>query len=192
MRILVKTSYACLFFVLLSACANVNQGLENLAVGDDNLACAGAVIQPPAGMVEVKDAELLQTAKGDPGKGKLCTGKVFMVQMPVAVYRVWDSTRPYSTYGNWWSLAYPQGSRDSYREAEDICPEWSGLDRISVCNIKVGTRVAIGPGQSVNCDQGIRYAPSPENQVYIPNDGQKNQIFVENCSNGAKWPGASQ
>ncbi|WP_446810705.1 hypothetical protein ACH50O_03750 [Methylomonas sp. 2BW1-5-20] len=185
MRVLCKTSCVCLLLVLVGACANLNPDLAGSAA---NSACAGDVIQPPAGLVEVIDTELRHAAEGQPGKGKLCKAKVFMAQMPVAVYRVWDSSRAYSVYGSWWSLAYPAGSRESYQKAEAICPEWSALDRVTVCNIKVGARVVIGPGQSMDCANDLSYKPSPENQVYIPNDSRNNQVFVENCSAGAPWP----
>ncbi|AMK78050.1 MULTISPECIES: hypothetical protein [Methylomonas] len=180
-----RASCATLLLLLVAACANLNQ---DLTAGTDSPACVGDVIQPPVGMVEVVDAELRQAAEGEPGKGKLCKAKIFLVQMPVAVYRIWDSAWPDRARGNWWTLNYPAGSRDSYRQAEAICPEWSGLDRLIVCTVKVGTRVAIGPAQSADCANGLSYKPSPENQVYIPNDSRNNQVFVENCSNGAPWP----
>lgn len=187
MRRCCKSGYACLLLLFLGACAPISQDLGNTR---DVSACAGEVIQPPAGLVEVMDTELRQAAEGEPGKGKLCKAKIFLVQMPVAVYRIWDSAWPDRARGNWWTLNYPAGSRDSYRQAEAICPEWSGLDRLIVCTVKVGTRVGIGPAQSADCANGLSYASSAENQVYIPNDSRNQQMFVENCSSGAPWPDA--
>jgi hypothetical protein len=187
-RILFKSSYAYLAFALIAGCANISPTQENLAVGIDGKACVGTVMAPPLGLVEADDTELLQAAQGATGQGKLCAGKVFVAEKPVTVHRVWDSARPYTVYGSWWSLSDPQGPRDSYRKEEDICPEWSALDRTSTCTIKVGTRVVIGPGQSVNCKGDLSYPPSAVNQVYIPNDSQNNQVFIENCTAAAQWP----
>lgn len=189
MRTLFKSIYAAVALLLIASCASVpQQSLENLAVGVDGSTCVGTVMTPPAGLVEADDTGLLQTAQGGSGQGKLCTGKVFIAEQPVTVYRVWDSSRPYTVYGSWWSLSEPQGPRDNYRKEEDICPEWSALDRVSACTIKVGTRIAIGPGQSVNCNNNLSYPPSAANQVYIPNDSRNNQVFVENCTAAAEWP----
>lgn len=189
MRIFFKSSYAYLALVLIAGCANISPSTQdNLAVGIDGQACVGAIMTPPVGLVEADDATLLQAAQGPSGQGKLCSGKVFVAEKPVTVYRVWDSSRPYTVYGSWWSLSDPKGPRDDYRKEEDICPEWSALDRMSACTIKVGTQVVIGPGQSVKCNGDLSYPPSAANQVYIPNDSKNNQVFVENCTAAAEWP----
>ena len=52
---------------------------------------------------------------------------------------------------------------------------------MSVCKIKVGTHIVIGPGQSADCSEGLSYAKSSANQVFIPNNSAENVIFVEDC-----------
>ncbi len=182
-----KTSFPCLIFFLLAGCANFSQHPGDQLFGVDGIACVGNIMTLPAGLSEVTDTGLLSAAEGEFGKGKLCAGKVFEVQNPVNVYRVWDSTRPYSVFGSWWSLSYPEENRDSYRKQEDICPEWSALDRVTTCTLKIGTHIVIGPGQSVVCEHGI-IPQSEVNQVYVPNDSQNNKIFVDNCNTGIEWP----
>ena len=149
--------------------------------------CVGTVMHPPAGLAETSDAALLASAIGEPGKGALCMGKVFVVDKPVRVYRVWDAAKSYTLPGRWWSFSVPVGPRDTYRVANDICPEWSPLDIMSSCMIKSGTKIVIGPGQSAQCDAGLLPA-SATNQVYIPNDSRNNVVLVENCSSGTDWP----
>jgi hypothetical protein len=186
LRTFVKISYVVLAFVLIAGCADISHVPESFSVGIDGKACVGTVIDPPAGLTEISDTELFQSALGGSEQGKLCTGKVFIVETPVTVYRVWDSSKSYTAFGRWWSLFYPEGSRDNYRKANVICPEWSALDRMSVCFLKIGARVVIGPGQSAKCSDSKVYPQSPVNQVYVPNDSRSNQIFVDNCTE-AEW-----
>jgi len=148
-------------------------------------------MEPPPGLVEAKDEALLAKTLGASGEGKLCAGKVFKVTYPLTVYRVWDNSKSYTAFGSWWSLSPPQGPRDAYREANDICPSWSALDRMSVCTLKIGAIIVIGPGQSADCG-GTTYAKSAVNQVYMQNDAKNSQIFVENCINSDKWPNVIQ
>jgi hypothetical protein len=166
-----------LLFSLLGACANL----------PDGGGCAGTVIAPPSGLVETSDLALLASAIDTPGKGKLCKGKVFVVEKEVTVYRVWDAAKAYTLYGGWWSFSLPTGPRDKYREENDICPEWSALDKMSSCVLKIGAHVVVGPGQSAQCNVGLLPA-SPTNQVYVANDSRNNVLFVEKCSAGADWP----
>lgn|GEM_PF-3775129 len=66
-------------FTLLSA------GFAAAAFADD---CVGAIVTPPEGMVAASDEALLAAAIGEPGKGALCKGQVFVAEKPVTVYRV--------------------------------------------------------------------------------------------------------
>ena len=153
--------------------------------------CVGSVLAAPAGLESAEDAALLQSALGAPGDGKLCIGRVFVATAPVPVYRLWDSARPYTLLGRWWSLALPQGTRDDYRRANVICPGWSALDRVSACVLVPGTRVAIGPGQSARCDEGgtVTVLPASQvNQVYVANDARAGQVLVDACDAGTEWP----
>lgn len=150
-------------------------------------ACAGT-IEAPAGMTAVDDAALLALAVGAPGQGKLCTGRVYQVTAPITVYRVWTAAKAYTQLGGWWSLTAPVGPAQAYRADNAICAEWSALDTVSSCTIKLGTHIVIGPGQSADCEGDADYAQSATNQVFIPNDTRKGQLFVGDCTPGTPWP----
>ena len=173
---------------LLTACASLPvSSPKTTIVGSSGNACTGSIITPPAGLVEIKDAALLQASLGEAGKGMLCEGKVFVAEKPIVVYRVWDASKTYTALGRWWSLNHPQGPKTQYQHENDICPEWSALDRLSQCTLKIGAYVVIGTGQSATCAEGV-YPQSGTNQVYVPNDAQQNRLWVENCSEGVGWP----
>ena len=182
-----------LAFVLLAVCAPLAQHDPLFAQTEQ---CIGSVVTPPAGLVEVKaiDSKILELLKGAidlPSKGKLCKGSVFVAEKPVTVYRVWDKSKAYTMTGSWWALEVPRGPRDKYRVDNDICEEWSPLDVMTSCTIKVGAQIVIGPGQSAQCANPQTLLPaSAVNQVFIPNDtrAQPPQVFVENCTAGSPWP----
>lgn len=148
--------------------------------------CQGDV-QSVAGLKEVSDPELLQKAVGKPGEGKLCKAKVFESTEPVTVFRVWNKAVPWTQQGRWWSFERPPGPADAYRRDNAICPEWSALDTISQCRVKVGAHIVVGPGQSATCKE-TSFEASPINQVFIPNDGKSGVLFVEGCTPGDPWP----
>ncbi len=150
--------------------------------------CAGLIATPPPGIIPTDDPALLQLAVGEPNQGKLCTGQVLIANKAVLVYRVWDQARPGSLYGSWWSFQQPTGNREQYRIDNAICPEWSALDVVSVCQIKIGSKLVTGPGQSARCSDELTYPPSTVNQIYLPNNLQQNFLQVENCSAGTPWP----
>ena len=137
--------------ICLASCSGISTHVKSTAIGKDGIACVGDVMDPPPGLVEAKDEALLTKTLGVSGKGNLCTGKVFKVTYPLTVYRVWNNSKSYTEFGPWWSFSPPQGPRDAYREANAICPEWSALDRMSVCSLKMGAVIVIGPGQSADC-----------------------------------------
>lgn len=174
----------------LAACSAVPIYSQSKTVGTDGIACVGNVMQTPPGLVETENAALLAEARGASGEGKLCAGKVFRVTHPLTVYRVWDGAKSYTEYGRWWSFSPPQGPRESYREANEICASWSALDRLSACMLKAGALIVIGPGQSASCGS-TSYAKSAVNQVYVPNDSKNGQLYVENCIPSEKWPNTS-
>lgn len=149
--------------------------------------CVGSVITPPNGMVSATDDALLAKALGAPESGKLCAGKVFQAVKPVTVYRVWDASKSYTLYGRQWSFDLPVGPRGQYPVKNAICPEWSPLNTMSSCTIKVGAKVVFGPTQSAKCADGTVLPASPVNTVYIQNDSG-NSVFVENCTKGTDWP----
>ena len=172
-------------FTLL-ACATPRPALP---LQPPSAACVGYV-QEQEGLREVPDPELLRQALGFPGKGSLCTARVFEAVRPVTVYRVWNKAKPYTQLGRWWSFAAPKGPVAEYRRDNAICPEWSALDVVSACKLKVGARVVVGPGQSAECKDGT-YPASATNQVFVPNDTRdpaKPSVHVEACTEGAPWP----
>ena len=153
----------------------------------DGITCVGNVDAPPAGLAAVEDAPLLGEALGKTGEGKLCAGQVFMAQSAVTVYRVWNNAKSYTEFGKWWSLEKPSGTVDSYRQENAICPEWSDLNQLTRCTLKIGAHVVIGPGQSATC-MTLTYEKSPVNQVYMANDTRVNMLQVEGCTQLGAWP----
>lgn len=194
---------------LLAGCTTSPQQ----AVTNNTTACIGEIQPVPEGLVAADDPELLQTALGGPMQGRLCKGQVFVARQPVLVYRGWNHANPNSLYGSWWTFTEPASTRAQYRVDYAICPSWNPLTRISVCQVKVGSKLVVGPGQSAACpiDQ-LSYAASPHNQVYLPNTRQSTQpsiqpsilpnaqpsaqqnqpqqqlLQVENCRDNLKWP----
>ncbi|HCS12284.1 MAG: hypothetical protein COS82_11305 [Zetaproteobacteria bacterium CG06_land_8_20_14_3_00_59_53] len=182
-----RFAMTCLLLALLAGCALHTPQTGSALSGIDGIACVGQINTPPAGLVAADDDALLKSVLGSGGKGMLCAGRVYQATAPVTVYRVWDSSKSNSLYGGWWSFNRPQGPRDSYRTENDICAEWSALDRMSSCSIKPGAKIVVGPGQSATCEHGI-LPKSAANQVFIPNDSRSNVLFVEDCSQGVIWP----
>ena len=179
------TVVTSLFFWIL-LCAGCGEHVRTL-VGIDGGECVGEISAPPEGLVKMLDETLLDSALGRSGEGKLCAGKVFLATGSVKVYRVWDGAKPYTSRGSWWSFARPLGPRDAYQKANAICPEWSALDRVSVCDLKTEAEIVVGVGQSARCSNMV-LEKSGNNQVFIPNNARENKIFVENCDDGASWP----
>ncbi len=153
----------------------------------DGVACVGGVEKVPEGLKLVDDAALLNEALGKTGEGKLCAGRVYEATAQVAVYRVWNQAKSYTEFGKWWSLSMPSGTVASYREENAICPEWSELNQLTRCTVKLGSRVVIGPGQSASC-MAMVYEKSPVNQVYMANDTRVGKLYVEGCMQLGMWP----
>lgn len=164
----------------------------NVGVAADGVACVGVIAPPPKGAVAETDPDAIKTllaaAIADTDKGSLCTGAVHRVVEPIKVYRVWNSAKDHTQRGSWWSFDRPVGPREQYRRDNDICEDWSPLDRLIVCDLKVDARFVVGPGQSVRCEVGESHPKSAVNQVYIPNDGRNNVYFVEACELLGAWP----
>jgi len=172
---------------LLVALTGCSPTFQNIDATPPKKGCVGQIEQTTQNLTPVANKQLLEKAIGAELEGKLCDGKVLKVKAPVKVYRVWEKEKPYSAYGRWWSFEKPKGSRDEYRKKNNICPEWSKLNVVSHCELKTGTNIVLGTGQSAQCD-GMILDKSPENQVYVPNDNRNNILFVENCSQAKDWP----
>ncbi|PMS17649.1 hypothetical protein C0Z18_19520 [Trinickia dabaoshanensis] len=152
--------------------------------------CVGAIEQP-YGLTPISDPALLDGTVQPPGKGGLCMGQAYQVTQPLTVYRVWDSSKPWGEFGKWWSFTPPAGPRDAYRVANEICPSWSALDRVTQCRLKVGSEIVIGTGQSATCDpkDNASYPPSAQIQVFVPNDNSNpGKQLIFDCVAQAAWP----
>lgn len=155
----------------------------------DGQPCPGAITAPEV-FRPIEDAAMRAEALGARGAGKLCAAQTYEVTQTVRVFRIWNSAQSFSAHGRWWTLTPPGSSREAYRAANAVCPEWSALDRIIECDLRVGTHVALGPGQSVTCEGSVSFPASATLQLYVPNDTRATppQLFVERCTDGAPWP----
>lgn len=171
----------------LAACSQLPRQENTPVRGLDGVACVGEVQNPPGKVIQITDPVLLKQAMGASEKGGVCAAKVFQIDQPVRVYRVWDSSKSYTQLGRWWALTKPVGPKDAYRKDYAICPSWSALDHLVACDIKPGTAIVMGPTQSAACEDGI-YPKTGLNQVFIPNNPSAKQILVENCQDEGVWP----
>lgn len=177
-----------LFLVLVaSGCSTLAERAGN-NLGIDGEACVGSIQEPIAGLAETANAVLQSQAQLASGKGGTCTAKVFAVTAPVVLYRVFDSSKPYSKLGSWWSLSRPAGSREEYRADYGICPEWSNLDRLVACELRPGSEVVVGTTQSATCADGSVLPKTKETQVFVANDGKIGIYHVGACSEESVWP----
>ncbi|MDV5167409.1 hypothetical protein [Photobacterium rosenbergii] len=128
--------------------------------------------------IEVQDAALLSQTIGKPLEGKLCQGQVYQSTQEVTIYRIWNSTNPGSQLGQWWSFTRPAGKTAGYREAYEICYQWSPLDKLVRCTLKPGTSIVLGNGQSAKCSEYLSYPVSEKQQVFIADASEVTQSCV--------------
>lgn len=69
-----------------------------------------------------------------------------------------------------------------------VCSEWNKLDRLMICQLKVGAQVVLGTTQSVTCADGTVYPKTAAVQVYMPNDSKNGVLYIENCRAEGRWP----
>jgi hypothetical protein len=154
-------------------------------------ACAGPVATPPPGLVKA-DEPAPAWSVGEPGKGSLCEGKVFVAQGPVTVYRIfsasWKDSKRAGPKGAFWTLDKPSGTAANYRNVYEICKEWNDLDMLNECTIEAGAKVVLGPGQSTTCDKSdTSYPRSAANQIVLVKKAD-GSVPVVNCKESAqKW-----
>jgi hypothetical protein len=165
--------------------SNLYQAAEN-NIGIDGEVCASQAQEIPRGLVKSDNPDLLKQSLGKSDAGKLCSGQVYKATGEVTVYRLSNSEELYTINGNWWALTPPTGSKEAYQRDNDICPEWSPLDRMRNCTLKVGSEVVIGSGQSVQCEN-THMPKSSSLQMYIPNDSRNGVLWVENCNDLPPW-----
>lgn len=167
-----------------AAGATAGAGAAAAAAG----ACVGEAELPAEGLRRVEDPALLAQALGRADEGKLCAGAVYEVTAPLTVYRVWQADRGYTALGRWWTFARPSGTREAYRAAYAICPEWSALDRVNRCEVPAGTRLVVGVGQSARCESGAVLPRSASTQVFIDNDTRQSRVLVTGCETAGAFP----
>ena len=177
----IKAAIGLVLVLELAGCANIGRGV-------DGQACIGQLPAAIDGLNPSANPGLLAKAQMPLHKGGVCTASAYAVAAPVAVFRVYDGTRPSSAFGGWWSLTRPTGSRDDYRAQNAICNAWSALDRLIVCRLKPGAEIVLGTTQNVTCDDQTEYPQTTSIQVYVANDGRSNLLFVENCVELGDWP----
>ncbi|WP_330959625.1 hypothetical protein [Photobacterium sp. 53610] len=156
--------------------ANATQ--EILAVEN----CIGSTEPPVAWaskLIADDDPQLLTNSLGEPNQGKLCQGQVYKVKdgEALTIYRAWNSTNPNSQYGAWWATSQPDGKVAHYRAGYEICYQWSPLDKMTRCELKPGSKLVIGNGQSAQCSQWLTYPVSADQQLYLENT----ESLVGNC-----------
>ena len=111
------------------------------------------------------------------GLGGVSQALVIQLSADLPVYRMWSgpvTTGNSNRMGSWWAFDRPQGSREGYRRAYEICGTWNELNWVAACTLKAGSVVAIGPGQSVSaqtCADSSGYETYGTNardwQVYV-------------------------
>lgn len=152
-----------LFSLTLSAC-------NSIYVSDNK--CPGNAELPGelAGLFDtIEDESLLKSALDIPNNGNLCQGKVYKTKknVDITIYRSWNSTNPNSRLGHWWSFSRPNGNISKYRTDFEICYQFSPLDKLTHCNLKEGSKLVVGTGQSMTCSDYLTYLASASKQIYI-------------------------
>ncbi|MGB2065778.1 MAG: hypothetical protein ACPHUL_11490 [Marinomonas gallaica] len=164
--------------ILLTGCATQPSNSLSTIPAEPTSVCLGTAALPEhltPFFDEVNDPALLASTLGETDQGKLCQGKVYQAKAntEVPVYRAWNSTNPNSQFGNWWAFDQPSGLTAQYREAYEICYQWSPLDKLVSCQLSAGSKIVVGNGQSATCSEYLTYEKSPAQQVYLENASEQ-------------------
>lgn len=135
--------------------------------GVDGLACVGSTPTELPGFHQQFSSLVPAESKGKTGQGKLCSGRAFVSDQEVMVYRLWDSMKN-NRFSEWWTFEAPSGTRQDYRAKYSICEHWNSLDRILACTLPLGTLVIVGTTQSAVCESGPSFEKTSALQLYIP------------------------
>lgn len=179
------------FGVIISLlCGCSNDPLASVTVTSSE-ACIGSVDLSPllaSAFERTEDLALLNQALGEPGKGGVCQGQIYMAKADsqVKIYRAWNSTNPQSRLGLWWAFNKPAGLIAQYREDYQICYQWSPLDKLVSCTLKPGTKIVVGTGQSARCSDYLSYPVSGKQQVFIENAAE-NVVDCHDFSGMLSW-----
>lgn len=174
--------------ILLSACANFSNFQNSSVIGIDGEKCVGMIPTTVNQLKIIHNNSLLKKSQFETGKGGVCAAQSFVTIAPLNVYRVYDEEKSWSVYGGWWAMNRPSGSKDDYRKNNAICKEWSNLDRLISCQVKIGSEIVLGTTQSVTCEDGTTYSKTATVQIYIPNNQKNGILYVENCQEEGRWP----
>ena len=130
----------------------------------------------------------LEEAVKPRGMGGVSRGKVVVLEEDTPVYRMWDgpdvdAATITNELGQWWTFTPPSGTVEQYRKKYAICTGWNDLLWISVCTLKAGATVVVGPTQSVSeetCErEGEHYRRRWTQQVYIQRAWQRDDLVCE-------------
>ena len=134
---------------------------------------------------------LLEEAVKPRGMGGVSRGTVLTLEEDATVYRMWSGpVDPHTDgieadpitneLGQWWTFAPPSGTVEQYRKKYAICTGWNDLLWISVCTLKAGATVVVGPTQSVSEEtcgvKGEHYRRRWSQQVYIQRAWERDDL----------------
>jgi hypothetical protein len=131
---------------------------------------------------------LLEEAVKPRGMGGVSRGTLLTLEEDTTVYRMWDGPGDSSTgtgtitneLGQWWTFSPPSGTVEQYRKKYAICTGWNDLRWISVCTLKAGATVVVGPTQSVSEEacgvKGEHYRRRWSQQVYIQRAWERDDL----------------
>lgn len=103
------------------------------------------------------------------GEGGLVCGHYYRTTQPLQLWRTYQSRVPSSRIRRWWNFVPPFAGESvaEWRVLDDVCRDWTPHpDYYHSCVLPAGVPVAVGPGQSANCN-GVFYPVSSLLQVYV-------------------------
>lgn len=163
---------AVMLVLALGACAPMASSLES----DLPASYLGKVVVVPPSDPAYAQANVAGAVK-PPGQGGVSRALVVRATQDLPVYRLWNGPQAQgqsNRLGSWWAFDTPNGTREGYRRAYEICGTWNELTWVAVCTLKQGAVVAMGPGQSVSaqtCGDSSGYETYDANgrdwQVYV-------------------------
>lgn len=161
---------------LLSGCAS----LFSSTTGEDASGQCFAPSRIDASTFDrVADSALERSAIRQPDSGGVRCALAYQLKTgkTATVYRVYGGKG--WRFGRWWTFSRPSGDSTMYRKDYEICRAWNSLDSLAVCALKVGSRFAIGPGQSAVCGNDPGYGTSDSLQVFFANP--RDDLDTANC-----------
>lgn len=162
-----KTAHlSCLAMVVLAGCSSHP---TSSAIPDPSGTCFDAHRVDTSIFEPVDDSGLRARAVRLPDSGGVRCATVYRLKdgRGASLHRVFGGGA--WRYGRWWTFPRPGSDSTAYRSAYEICRGWNRLDSLLTCDLKPGTHLAIGPGQSAWCASGPCYGTSDSLQVFLAN-----------------------